>query len=267
MIRFVRSLVFLIALIFVLASSTARADFPFDPDGPGPKPAVQVGAFDFLIGNSLAKGAIGSDTWTLYYQASVASLTDKDTRQVQGTGLNQDHEITVVVAISVKNISAPPFLSYELNPGGVNFVRIYHDDKVNADPLAGTGYADGELILESHATDALQGALWVRPVTFLLDMFGVKNDWPATKTLQGLGSLSCSSVVSSFDQEFFKVGQGQIDRININSSQVAPFNQMQPSKLFWNGTDTFAPAIGAINAKDGPDALMQADANASFLIE
>lgn len=260
--RFVFALVFALML---LASSTARADFPFDPDGPGPKPAVQVGAFDFLVGNSLAKGATAGNTWTLYFQASVGNLTDKDTRAIPGTGLNVDHEITVVAAISVRNVSPAPFLTFELDPGANNFIRIYHDVQVNANPLAGTGYADGELILESHTTDDLMGGIWILPQITDLDLFGGGNQWPGVKSLRATGALQCSSVVSSFSRDFFQVSG--IKRISINSSQSAPYRQMEPSKLFWNGTSTFAPAVGVVNLKDGPDGLIQADANASFLIE
>lgn len=258
---------FVLALIFVLASSTARADFPFDPDGPGPKPVVQVGAFDFLVGNSLAKGALSGNTWTLYYQASLGSLTDKDTREIPGTGLNVDHEITVVAAISAKTLTPGPFLTFALEPAAANFIRIYHDDKVNANPLEGTGYADGTLILESFTTDDLMGGLWILPQITNLDMFGNGNQWPGVQSQRAIGSLQCSSVVSSFSRDFFQIGGQRISRISINSSEAAPYRQMKPSKLFWNGTDTFAPAVGSINLKSGPDAMTQADANASFSVE
>lgn len=255
-----------IAAVVVMFASVAQADFPFDPDGAGPKPVSQIGAFDFLTGNSLAKGAIGSDTWTLYYQSSVGSLTDKNTHPIQNTGLNMDHEITVVAAITVKTTQAGPLLNFELAPGGTNFVRIYHDNQVNANPLAGTGYADGELILESHTTDDLQGALMVMPSSANLDKMGT-NDWPGVKSLRGLGAFQASSVVSSFNPLFFQVPQGSVERIYINSSQAAPFDQMQPSKLFWDGLQTFAPVVGAVNLKTGPDAILQADANASFQLK
>lgn len=254
-------------VLLAVAALSARADFPFDPDGAGPRPTIQVGAFDFLVGNSLAKGALAGETWTLYYQASLASLTDKDTLPIPDTGLNVDHEITVVAGITVKTTKVGMMLNFALVPGNSNFVRIYHDDKVDANPLAGTGYANGKLILESHTTDDLQGTLIIMNFPSALDRFGSNNDWPGVMSLRGLGALQASSVVSSFDTAFFQLPQGAIERIDINSSQAAPFDQMQPSKQFWNGTGFFAPAIGATNLKTGPDGLLQADANASFRIK
>ncbi len=258
-----------IAAIVVLFASLAHADFPFDPDGGGPKPVFTVGSFDFLVGNSLSKGVFAGDKWTLYYQASLGSLSDSNGNAIpnsgpNGTGLNVDHEITVVAAISVKTTMPGQIMNFALDPAGANFVRIYHDTAVNANPLEGTGYSDGELILESHATDDLQGALFVSARTANLDSFGSANQWPSVKSYTGLGAFQCSSVVSSFSRDYFKLGDGLIDRISINSSEQAPYRQMKPSKLFWDGTSTFAPAIGAVNLKTGPDALLQADANASF---
>mgnify|MGYP000971199025 CR=1 FL=1 len=257
---------FVIAALCLLLTSSVQAGFPFDPDGAGAKPTFQVGAIDFVVGNSLSKGVMAGEQWTLYYQASVGSLADEQGSPIPndgpaGTGLNVDHEITVVLGISVRTTAAAPFLNFALQPGGTNFIRIYHDTKVNANPLEGTGYDDGTLILESHATDSLEGASMVfgRPVN--LDSFGGSNQWPGVRSLSSVGALQASSVVSSFNRSFFLVNN--ISRININSSQAAPYRQTKPSKRFLD----VVPAVGSVNLQSGPDVLIQADANASFVVE
>lgn len=259
--------------VSIFSVSAANAGFQFDPDGGGPKQPVTIQSFDFLVGNSLSKGVLVNGNWNLYYQASLANVVDESGAVIpadgpNGTGLNITHEITIVALISSKTTETGPLLGFGLAPGGQNFIRIYHDNQVNANPLDGTGYNDGELILETHVTDDLQGALMVIPGRqYNLDSFGATNDWGNVKSFNALGGFSASSVVTSFSRNFFLIdANSTINRIFINSSESAPFRQTNPSKKFWDGSNFVVPSIGALNFQSGPDVLLQADANASFLV-
>lgn len=248
-------------------SSLQAGVFKFDPDGSGAKPEFTVGGFDFLVGNALSKNVIDNDAnWTIYYQASLGNLSDDKGNAIpidgpNGTGLNVNHEITVVAMIPVKTvIKTGNVIQYVLN--GEGFIRLYHDNQVNAKPLDGTGYNDGELILDAkiNNNDLMGYLMLAGNTTFPLDSFGA-NNWGAIKSRNGLGSFQATANVASKNDAFFKAN---VAKMSFNSSQVAPYRQIDPSKQFWDGTGFILPNVGAINLQNGCCTLTQADANGSF---
>src|SRR5262249_1827767 len=143
-----------------------RADtIVWDPDGAGNAPTVNLNTFQFGAGNSLYRGAIPFTVGTsfqLLFQAQLNSVVTNTGAQLVPVGLNASgavggvapYEITVVGSVteSVTNVNgqAPPRVAFRLaNAQSTNsFIEIYFDASQNANPLQGTGYNDGTLILK-----------------------------------------------------------------------------------------------------------------------
>lgn len=264
---------FVYSLPLLFLTRTATADIiQFDPDGVGGGGTYSVGSFDFLQGNSLSEDVIlggAGHEWTLYFQASLGSLVNGSGGVIAGTGVNSSYEITAVAAISVRTIGlSPGSLAFEraANPA-VNFMRLYYDSNVNANPLAGTGYNDGTLILDSSAETDLAGFfLFTSMNAGALDQFNT-NNWPGISTVGGIGAFSSSADISYADSNFFVGGPSSlVDFIFANTSEIVPFRQTDPSVQFWNGSSFVTSTIGTLNGISGPDVILQADANASFTV-
>lgn len=250
------------------AASPALAGFLFDPDGDGSGGAFEVGSFDLLAGNAYSEGAGQSINWTLYYQASLGSLVNTSGNVISGTGLNAAYEITAVAAISARTVAFDDSsILFELDPSGpVNFIRMYQDTNINANPLAGTGYNDGQLILDATANADLVGT-FIFPNFLLqpLDSFGA-NNWPGVLTRVGVGAFSASASVNAANSAYFILEPNQfLSSMFVNTSEVAPYRETNPSRQFWDGTSFVTTDVGPINAA-GANVLTQADANASFVV-
>jgi hypothetical protein len=153
-----------IAMILGASALPAIADFiEFDPDGGGNAGKLSIGAFQFGAGNSLARAALPFTVNTgfqLLLQAQLNSLVTSTGAQVTPEGLNAPgtiggvapYEITVVLSATefVKTVSSKS-VQFVLNAvqAGNSFVEVYYDPNQNANPLAGTGYNDGLLILRA----------------------------------------------------------------------------------------------------------------------
>lgn len=260
----------LAALLALGFGETAKAAFFFDPDGGSSGGSYEVGSFDFATGNALSYNFALGSSWTLYYQASLGSLVNSSGGVIGGTGLNSDYEITAVAGISVQTVFAndSTFL-FAFDPNGsTNFLQLYYDDNVNANALAGTGYNDGTLIMDASAGSDLQGIFSVfnaNPIP--LDQFN-SNNWSGTSTVTGVGAFSASAQVDYYDTDFFLLNPSEVlSQMFVNSSQVTPYRQTDPSRQFWDGSGFIDADVGQVNIGDGPSALTQADANASFQVD
>lgn len=249
--------------------SSARADIiPFDPDGGGPDGSYLIGSMDFLQGNSLSEdvtlGGVGH-TWTLYYQSSLGSLVDGGGNVITGTGLNVNYQITAVAAVTVQTtFLGAGTIQFELAPvQSVNFFRMYYDSSLNANALAGTGFNDGTLILDSTVNSDLIGFFtFTAAAPSALDQFNA-NNWPGVLTRSGIGAFSASASAGYQDNAFF-TGADDIELVFANTSEIVPFRETDPSQQFWDGAAFVATNIGATNGINGPDVILQADLNGSF---
>lgn len=264
------------ALVFSLTTlSAANADIILiDPNGGGSGGPYAVGSIDFLQGNSLADqvltGGVGHQ-WTLYYQAVLGSLVDPIGNVITGTGLNSSYQITAVAGVTVETVSISPstFVFERAAAPTTNFLRLYYDSSVNANALAGTGYNDGLLILDTTANNDMFGFLTFQGgPSVALDQFNV-NNWPGTLTRPAVGAFAVSAEVLYADPLFFSTVNplDTIAMVFTNSSEVLPYRETDPSVQFWDGAGFIPSQVGAINGLSGPDALVQADANASFQVE
>ena len=257
-----------------LAATSAQATTYVDIAGV----ADPVYTFDWNPGNALAVGAIpltsGAD-FTLYYQSRLANFNNSEGDPITTNGgLNANYEITLVggfgetPTVSAGGIDA----SFALDQTNTtNFFRMYYDTANDSNALSGTGFTNGSLILSGHVTyatgsfrvDTLDPNGIVQP----LDGFGIDN-WAGTSTVSGTGSTKATVAVDSYDSSYFITTPNQfLIQFLYNTSNILPFNQVNPSQLFTdvNGT-TFAPNVGTINGITGPDMLFQADANSSPVV-
>lgn len=263
-------IVAVVAMLLVGTGQSAKGAFMFDPDGGSGGGSYEVGSFDFAPGNALSYNFALGDTWTLYYQASLGSLVNTAGSVIAGTGLNANYEITAVAGISVQTVlTSDNSIFFALDPNGsTNFLQLYYDNNVNANPLAGTGYNDGTLIMDAAAGADLQGVFSVfSDLVVPLDQFG-PNNWAGILSGVGIGAFATSADVTYYNTDFFQLGDQEfLSKMFVNSSQVTPYRQTNPSEQFWDGTGFIDTDVGQINIFDGPSALTQADANASFQVD
>ena len=258
----------------VALTQGANASVLIDVDGPGTNSGVQVESFDFLPGNSLNVGALvqGATQFTNLYQARLGAVLDSGGNVIILPGLNDlthanAFEITAVAQFDLQVTGYNPGVALTTTtteivtaPGTVNFVKFYYDAQPNANDLLGTGFDDGTLILEGYAT--FGGSSFVEfntlpPVAF--DQFGT-NNYPAVTTKTGVGGLLLDAAVTSTNPTFFGTPLA-VASINSSTTNVFPFQQIDPSQQFVGGV---VPSIGTINGVNGNDIQIQTDATVSF---
>ena len=238
-----------------------------------------VAALDWNPGNALAKGGIPLKTgedFTLYFQASLGNFTGTDGNPISANGgLNSSYEVTLIGAFGETPTVSPSGLSSEfaLNTSTTNFFKMYVDYSKDANNLAGTGFNDGLLVMAGHVTEAFGnfGVNTTSPTgpTTDLDKFGA-NDWVGTKSVTGTGGTYANVQVDAYNQDlaYFTTPPATfLIELLFNTSNILPYNQVDPSRLFTaeDGT-TFAPNVGSINGVTGPDMVFQADANSSPIV-
>lgn len=238
-----------------------------------------VAALDWNPGNALAKGGIPLVTgtpFTLYYQASLGNFLGTNGLPIlANSGLNSSYEVTLIGAFGEKPTVfglGGTSSTFALDPLTPNFFKMYVS-AVNSNNLAGTGFNDGSLVMAGHVTSAF-GSFSVNTTDPLgpvspLDQFGT-NDWAGTSSVSGAGGTSAKVQVDAYNQDlaFFSTPPSTflVDML-FNTSNILPFIQVDPSRLFTNAAGAaFAPTVGAINGITGPDMLFQADANSSPVV-
>ncbi|WP_020679683.1 hypothetical protein [Marinobacterium rhizophilum] len=265
-----------IGLCLPLAYAHASTPVEFDPDGQGGGGAFTIGSLDWLPGSTVIKDEIPlEDDSTVsaqaYAHSALAAAVDPDGIVINPPGLNVSYEITAFLANGVEittNLDGTVVL-LALDPAnGDNSFEMYYDDNPNANPLGGTGFRDGHLILSGQLT-ALSGNFTAsnQDSPFEdLDEFGA-NNWPGTQTISGQGSQQLAVLVQSVDKDFFPSGVDLGTILPFNNSQVVSFKQTNPSMNFSlnPGGGALDPVdTGVVNGLTGPDLLLQIDPNNAF---
>lgn len=280
-----------IALAVPMASNAA-VSILFDPDGAGATYApISVTTFDWQPGSALAVGGNGvntGDSTKLLYQASLGTVTNAGGTTVVVGGSFGFQNFTAVAGfwetatISGTNAS----FSFDSVASGTslssnNFFYIYANGASAANNLNGTGFVGTTPILSAHVevvnssnfTYTTDGAGNLVP-TQNLDQFN-GDQWGGTQTAVGSGATDLVLVIDSVNASYFPnlLGGTTVSLGMTNTSQVDPFQQVDPSKNFsTNGVTgaNYAANVGAINGFDtgtGRDFIFQADANLSFDIQ
>lgn len=279
-----------LALAFPVASYAGNS-ISFDPDGAGGTyGAISIDLFDWAAGNAVATGGASvptGGTTQLLYQANLGLTSLLGSTQSVG-GLFGASYITAVAGFqeiaTVTNggltanfaLTGVPVTGL---PSATNFFYIYANSVGNGDNLTGLGFTNGSIILSGYVSSMNSSNFNIStnpdgsPV---IDLFDKANDddHAGTQTLVGSGATDLKVTITGADASYFpSLDFTGLNFSFFNTSQVTPFNQVDPSKLFDSdgiaGVPDFAPVLGAVNGiggrgTGGVDFQFQADANQSF---
>jgi len=286
----------LAAFAVAVSASFCQADtIVLDPDGSGNSPNVNLNTFQFGAGNSLDRAALPYTVGTnfqLLFHGQLNSIVNSAGAQITPLGLNASgavgavtpYEITIVGSVteSVTNVNAnlPARVLYRLatTQASASFVEIYFDGNQNANPLQGTGYNDGTIILRGVPVPAqpnlgMLGLTNPQPGATSFDSF-VTNDYPGIISVAAVGGTKLSVMVTGINPAFFVApGQGDAGRqvhvgdiISLDLSQATPFDKVDPSHRFAAVANTTGgagpspsatPAVGTVNGNNGTDLQAQ----------
>jgi hypothetical protein len=296
--RFVR----LFTAIFIIGACARGDTIVFDPDGAGNSPKINLNAFQFGAGNSLFTSAIPftvGNNFQLLFQAQLNSIVTNTGTQITPVGLNATgftggvapYEITIVGSVTetVTNVNQTPArVVYKLAATQVanSFIEVYFDASQNANPLQGTGYNDGQLILRGTPLppSADVGTFTTTNPTPSpapsFDNFST-NDYatagPGNTNVTsntGVGATRLDVRVTFVDTAFFVAAGGgdagrqvQVgDIVSFDISHAAPFDKVDPSHKFVGvansgtgpgPTPAVTPIIGSNNGTSGFDMQAQ----------
>jgi hypothetical protein len=293
-----------VTLVAPEASAAVAVPITINPDAGGPDPAVSVQSLDFKEGNSLSVGVIPAGgppvpgvPFANYFQTSLSNFVDPTTNNpVPGLGLNSAYEWTMVagfneVATSITTpVPGQSLATFAFSPGGPapNYLEFWYDPTPDANPLLGTGFNDGTLVL-SASVQRLSGTFLTNlpPAAGgttppqLFDSTGT-DQYAGQLTASGIGGIDIDALVSFVDPAFISplsVPQGGILHLTLfNSNTKLPFTGVDPSSRMVRAPGGAAPlpllnappspagVLGAINGISGPDIQFQADANAQFTV-
>lgn len=266
----------LTVLLAATASSQAHAAvIGFDPLG-GAYGTVSIDTFTMSAGNALGYqvnapvGSIAPGTeFDLLYQAVVGA----GTLDAQNQYFTPNNEITVVARFPEVVTSLTPNTTggfdanFALGGTGDNYFRMYASDR-NASNLAGTGFDDGDLILEGRIIQST-GSFSTTTVGGSPTLFDQSTDgdnYGGFQTLRGSGGSVVRVQITDYDPNYFVSGFGPDALMNIalfSGSNNTPFTNINPSQQFAFAGVT--PNRGAVNG-EGEDFQFQADASVSFQV-
>lgn len=290
-----------IALGLALAASTAYATdpVPINPQGAGN--TITVGSlgwnngFTMSLNTSGPNGIAVGDTTTAFGHGALANFNDADFNTIGGTNLNTAFEWTYVFGLTEELVSGPAVpgtgtSTFHTVAGDTNFFRLYYDTSRNSNPLNGTGFNDGTLILEGQFLpfDANTGiGATIFQATGLcntvgcnssLDQAGV-NNYPGIQTVAGNGSLNLLASVTFANAAFFPSAPSIVS-VTANGFLNLPFQQTNPSGCYFDGSSLQSavgphsgggnPAcattntVGAINGVSGPNTAFETRATSAF---
>jgi hypothetical protein len=271
--------IFLAVLALPALAVAQTTSFTFDPTGtPGAGGDITgLGAIDQSPGNALSLGGVGArvgSTSTLLYQANLGTLNNTLGNAVFLNGTSGDY-FTFVAGFnetfnSLTTSGSTTTATFGLAPTGPNYFYMYATN-APGDNLTGTGFTSGQIILSGTINSANFSSNFTSnnaaPVAF--DQFQT-NNYPGVTSVTGTGASAFNATITSFDPNYFpSFSASNLTLSFFNTSQVAPFQQVDPSATFSsngiaNGDVT--ANRGAINGVTGPDFQFQADANTSFQV-
>jgi hypothetical protein len=242
------SLRLVVALATALVASGANAAAIVTPGG-----VLDFDRFE-LTGGALAKDAFGEHV-TVYSQGFATTLFSASGAPYAGIGLGRSFEITFLIGFGETQGVAPNGdLIFTLDPQSqVNYFRLFLDASPDADPLRGTGFNDGALILSGRLT-ALASVFSFGDGVGALDQFG-PDDFPGIQSVVAGGVDTVSIQIEAFDRTVFPFGPPGMLQATAPSS--FPFTFIDPSQQYQtlNGTQVFD--VGSVNGGDGPDLVLQ----------
>jgi len=291
--------------------------FAFDPDGPGPLATIpdvaildwgpdstlSVGikqAADNFVANGNSSNGPLPTTYTTYVHSRLSVIRNQSSTDVTPSEIQagifeytmvagyQQQITSVTGAYGTLGSSIQSAHTGSSGAGVPNFFEIYFDASPNSDPMTGTGYNDGVLIMSGDvnsgagSTHRITGPSPFGPNFLPLDGFGDDN-YDDIDSVRALGSSQTTITVTQQDDNFV------IDKVLVmsivNAAIVLNFTQVDPSEAFvfaaggstagqignLNGPVTAGAGIGiaslgTVNGVNGPDIQFQNDSTQSFVV-
>ncbi len=285
-----------LALGLAWAAPASADTILFNPAGTGAGGAIQITLLDWAVGNAIALGAsAASNVGTalqLDYQANLGNAQLNSAPVfTQGDG---SHFFTAVASFGEVITSKTALggtgavaLTFDLNAvQTTNTFRIYAAPAGGTD-IDGVCFVCGTVIMEGHIEAFLSPSIFATSgVGGNLDQSGVDN-YSAIDTLNGSGSVNIRVKIDSYNTGYFPaISPGFfLDFSATNTSTILPYNQIDPSRCFFATTGGFATntcgggvagltvqngatvaSLGTVNGLLGPNTMLQADANSSFIL-
>ncbi len=289
----------LVAIGFAAAPAFATNTIPIAPNGGGSDGTQQVGSLGWNNSFTIAINALptGSGAITVgqvfntFGQGTLANFNDSNGIAIGGLSLNATYEWTYVFGVqeivtSVTATSATFAATGSTAGGGANFFNVFYDTSRNANPLNGTGFNDGTLILSGSFLPFNTGTgtgistfTVSSPNAGALDQFGT-NDYAGINTVGGAGSFNLLAAVTSANTAFFPSGPALISVTNNGFTNLA-FTETNPSSCYWTGSSLSSaigpndtgtqPAgcnlntVGAVNGVNGPNFAFETRSTSAFV--
>jgi len=269
------------AMAMSAPTASAAVIFQFDPTGQGGAGGnLSAAFFAWSPGNSLAQNVIDPAThmlhtgtpFTVLYQATLNTLKnaanhnvfDPDLAGTQFTIVAKFNEVATVDPLHPQTAN----FSTNTNQAG-SFFEIYYNGTQTANDHAGTGFTDGTLIYRASVDAAanLGGSYSVTDFTPGTKLDQSANPLPPNPdTVTGAGGSKVLTLTPLFADTGFFLSNISNLALSFDTSNVTPFDKVNPSLLFYNGSGPVARNIGALNGFSGPDFQFQSTANASFFV-
>jgi hypothetical protein len=268
----------------------------FNPTGGNPLNTnfgtLQVASFDETVGNAIAVGLnttrapVVGDTFTITYQATVGNLNGANSPPPVFTyGTSGNTGQLTAVATFTEVITGVSGQNLTFSTTGAGTVTLWHNPTSAANNLTGLNFApgtSGNTLTDASFTQVLTGSVNSGGVgTFsvstpagqtdgALDQF-LTNNYPGVTTVMGSGGTLFNASITSANANFFITPPpATLQFVLNNTSNNLPFNQADPSAIFWNnqtGVGSVGTNNGGVTAGGIPlaaNTMFQADANTSF---
>jgi hypothetical protein len=233
---------------------------------------------DWANTGGVCTGTTSGCMFDVYAHGSLSAFLNSNDQAI-ASGVGTAYEVTFELGFSEKVILAVSaggqnFASFGFGPSGKttgitaadavmsdgvtpNFFRMYYDPVVNADPLAGTGYGPGTLMLSGSVLPAapsfqssfLAGTSAAVPLGGYATAAGALA-WGATTSVTGAGASNTLDLLvppTTVDKSFF-AGNDVVEFLLASITQNLPFIGTDPSLTFPEGSIADAKTgVGAVN--------------------
>jgi hypothetical protein len=267
-----------IALSLLFAgSASVLATTPITISPGGGDPTITVGSLGWNNGFAITTGNVGEGTpgdnpvgtvITSYGQGSLANFNNAMGGAIGGLHLNSTYQwsyvfgLTEVVA-SHTGTSPTDNVTLQTLAGPVNFFDVF-EGPIAANPLQGTGFATGTLVLSGTFApfNAMTG---VGTSTFTatgiddygaggtgaggVDQFGTDN-YPGVGTVAGAGALNELASISYANPTFFPTAPTLIS-VTANGFTNLAFQETDPASCYWTGaalSSALGPNVGGVGS-------------------
>jgi hypothetical protein len=268
---------FVLGLALAIGSaSTARAVL-IDLDGTGGLTgAVNIGSFDWNATSFVAQGgqtaiasfaantcATVSCNFTVLSQGRLQGVNDPNGNPLVVNGLNTAYEITYVTKITetITGVSGNQ-ANFAVVPGSTGFVNIYFSP-INSNPINGSGFNDGTLILRGTTVGNATGNFTVSNGTAVtLDNSPNGNQYGTQQTISGSGRTDTIPFDSlTTNPDFFKQALALFGLAFSNLSQSVPFDTVDPMGCFVNADSNQTECSTYLHTANTPYSGQPSDPN------